>query len=162
SLVSALPLPDALPILPQWNPSDRLQSRLWWGKYASFAAVVGLAFVAPTAGSIAAELEPFKTAISAHFMRAWPYVFYALILLGVGLFTERAYCRFLCALGGALAVLDRLHLLNLLKRRPECGSPSHLCERSYPVRAIKPSGKIELAECFQCLDCQVEYYDDRR
>ena len=148
--------------LPQWNPSDRLQNRLWWGKYASFAAVVGLAFVAPTAGSIAAELEPFKTAISAHFMRALPYVFYALILLGVGLFTERAYCRFLCPLGGALAILDRLHLLNLLKRRPECGSPCHLCERSCPVRAIKPSGKIEMAECFQCLDCQVEYYDDRR
>src|SRR5690606_40306744 len=83
SLVSALPLPDALPILPQWNPSDRLQSRLWWGKYASFAAVVGLAFVAPTVGSVAAELEPFKTAISAHFMRAWPYVFYAVILLGL-------------------------------------------------------------------------------
>jgi NosR/NirI family nitrous oxide reductase transcriptional regulator len=25
-----------------------------------------------------------------------------------------------------------------------------------------PSGKIITAECFQCLDCQVEYYDDKR
>ena len=24
------------------------------------------------------------------------------------------------------------------------------------------SGKIIMAECFQCLDCQVEYYDDKR
>jgi NosR/NirI family transcriptional regulator, nitrous oxide reductase regulator len=55
-----------------------------------------------------------------------------------------------------------LHLLNLLKRRPECGSPCHLCERSCPVRAIEPTGKIKTAECFQCLDCQVEYYDDKR
>jgi len=82
--------------------------------------------------------------------------------LAIGLFSERAYCRFLCPLGGVLAALDRLHLLNLLKRRPECGNPCHLCERSCPVRAIVPSGEIKTAECFQCLDCQVEYYDDKR
>ena len=83
-------------------------------------------------------------------------------LLGVGLFTERAYCRFLCPLGGTLAILGRLHLLNLLKRRPECGSPCHLCERSCPVRAIETTGAIKTSECFQCLDCQVEYNDDQR
>ena len=87
---------------------------------------------------------------------------YAGALLAIGLFSERAYCRFLCPLGGVLAFLDRLHLINLLKRRPECGSPCHLCERSCPVRAIEPTGKIITAECFQCLDCQVEYYDDKR
>ncbi len=83
-------------------------------------------------------------------------------LLAIGLFSERAYCRFLCPLGGMLATLDRLHLLDLLKRRPECGNPCHLCERSCPVRAIEKTGKIVTAECFQCLDCQVEYYDDKR
>ncbi len=87
---------------------------------------------------------------------------YAGALLAIGLFSERAYCRFLCPLGGVLAFLDRLHLLNLLKRRPECGSPCHLCERACPVRAIEPTGKIVTAECFQCLDCQVEYYDEKR
>ena len=59
-------------------------------------------------------------------------------------------------------MLDRLHILNLLKRRPQCGSPCQLCAHSCPVRAIVPSGKIIMAECFQCLDCQVEYFDDRR
>jgi polyferredoxin len=108
------------------------------------------------------EIEPFKTAITSKFTRAWPYVTYAVALLAIGLFSERAYCRFLCPLGGVLAFLDRLHLLNLLKRRPECGNPCHLCERSCPVRAIEKTGKIVTAECFQCLDCQVEYYDDKR
>jgi polyferredoxin len=89
-------------------------------------------------------------------------VLYAGALLAIGLFSERAYCRFLCPLGGVLAFLDRLHLLNLLKRRPECGNPCHLCERSCPVRAIEKTGKIITAECFQCMDCQVEYYDDKR
>ena len=27
---------------------------------------------------------------------------------------------------------------------------------------MEKSGKIKMAECFQCLDCQVEYYDDKR
>jgi len=108
------------------------------------------------------EIEPFKTAISSRFARPWPYVLYAGALLAVGLFSERAYCRFLCPLGGILAFLDRLHLINLLKRRPECGNPCHLCERSCPVQAIASTGKIVTAECFQCLDCQVEYYDDKR
>ena len=148
--------------LPQWNPSTKLQQKLWWGKYASLAVIVVLAFVAPTAESYAAEVEPFKTAITSYFMRGLPFVVYALVLLGLSVFTERFFCRFLCPLGGALAILDRLHLLNLLKRRPECGSPCHLCEHSCPVRAIAPSGKINMAECFQCLDCQVEYYDDHR
>jgi polyferredoxin len=148
--------------LPQWTPSEQLQSKLWLGKYASFAVVVALVFLVPSTGSLAEEVEPFKTAITSVFAREWPFVFYAVALLAFGLFTERAYCRFLCPLGGALAILDRLHLLNLLKRRPECGNPCHLCERSCPVGAIASSGKIKMAECFQCLDCQVEYYDDHR
>ncbi len=148
--------------LPQWNPPESAQKYLWNLKYVSLVVVVGLAFLAPDLGAAAAEVEPFKTAITAMFARGLPYVIYAVILLLIGLFTERAYCRFLCPLGASLAVLDRLHLIDLLKRRPECGNPCHLCEHSCPVRAIERSGKIKMAECFQCLDCQVEYYDDHR
>ena len=148
--------------VPQWNPSPALEQRLWMGKYIAAAAVLALALFAGDWAGKATEIEPFKTAIISKFTRAWPYVAYAGILLAIGLFSERAYCRFLCPLGGVLAALDRLHLLDLLKRRPECGNPCHLCERSCPVRAIVPSGKIITAECFQCLDCQVEYYDDKR
>jgi NosR/NirI family transcriptional regulator, nitrous oxide reductase regulator len=148
--------------MPQWNPSAALEKRLWMGKYIAAAAVLALALFAVDGAGSATEIEPFKTAITSKFTRAWPYVLYAGALLAVGLFSERAYCRFLCPLGGVLAFLDRLHLIDLLKRRPECGNPCHLCERSCPVRAIEPSGKIITAECFQCLDCQVEYYDDKR
>ncbi len=148
--------------LPQWNPSERIQRRLWMVKYVAAAAVIGLAFVSPEAGSIAAEVEPFKTVITSPFERTWPFIVYAVALLGVGLFTERAYCRFLCPLGGTLALLDRLHLVDMLKRRQECGTPCQLCSHSCPVKAIEKSGKIKMAECFQCLDCQVEYHDDHR
>jgi polyferredoxin len=148
--------------VPQWNPPVALEKRLWLGKYLAAAAVLALVTTQVDPAGTSLEIEPFKTAITTRFTRAWPYVLYAGALLGLGLFSERAYCRFLCPLGGVLAVLDRLHLLNLLKRRPECGSPCRLCERGCPVRAIEPTGKIVTAECFQCLDCQVEYYDEKR
>jgi transcriptional regulator of nitric oxide reductase len=148
--------------VPQWSPSVALERRLWWGKYISAAVVLLLVVTAIDPAGASLEVEPFKTAITTKFTRAWPYVVYAGALLAIGLFSERAYCRFLCPLGGVLATLDRFHLLNRLKRRPECGSPCRLCERACPVRAIVPSGKIVTSECFQCLDCQVEYFDDKR
>jgi NosR/NirI family transcriptional regulator, nitrous oxide reductase regulator len=148
--------------VPQWNPPAALERRLWWGKYIAAAVVLILVITQVDPSGASLEIEPFKTAITSKFTRAWPYVLYAGALLAIGLFSERAYCRFLCPLGGILALLDRLHLINLLKRRPECGNPCHLCERSCPVRAIEKTGKIITAECFQCLDCQVEYYDDKR
>jgi NosR/NirI family nitrous oxide reductase transcriptional regulator len=148
--------------VPQWSPSGALEKRLRMGKYVAAAIVLVLVITAIDSSGASIEIEPFKTAITSKFARPWPYVLYAGALLAVGLFSERAYCRFLCPLGGILAFLDRLHLVNLLKRRPECGSPCHLCERSCPVGAIESTGKIVTAECFQCLDCQVEYYDDKR
>ena len=148
--------------LPQWTPNAALESRLRWGKYATAAALLVLAFVSIGTAESAAEIEPFKTAITAKFSRAWPYLLYAGALLAASLFTERAYCRFLCPLGGVLAALDRFHLLDRLRRRAECGSPCRLCEAACPVRAIEKSGKIVTAECFQGLDCQVEYFDDQR
>ncbi len=148
--------------VPQWSPPPAIEKRLWMGKYIAAAVVLVVTMTQIDQSGVATELEPFKTAITSKFARAWPYVLYAGALLAIGLFSERAYCRFLCPLGGVLALLDRLHLINLLKRRPECGNPCRLCERACPVRAIEPSGKIVTAECFQCLDCQVEYYDDKR
>ena len=148
--------------IPRWNPSAAVQSKAWIGKYISAAGLVIVAIGWPSAMPMASEVEPFKTAITSTFSRPLPYVGFAVVLLGIGLFTERAYCRFLCPLGGTLAVFDRLHIFTLLRRRSECGTPCQLCERACPVKAINPTGEIVMAECFQCLDCQVEYYDARR
>ncbi len=148
--------------VPQWNPPPSVEKHLWMGKYIAAAVVLILVLSGIDAGEKSTELEPFKTAITSKFVRAWPFVIYAGAVLAIGLFSQRAFCRFLCPLGGVLAVFDRLHLLNLLKRRAECGSPCRLCERACPVRAILPTGKIVTSECFQCLDCQVEYYDNKR
>jgi NosR/NirI family transcriptional regulator, nitrous oxide reductase regulator len=148
--------------VPQWQPSSRVAWQLRFCKYVAAALLIGLAVLSVRATNTVAEIEPFKTAITAKFARAWPYVAYAAGILAIGLFTERAFCRFFCPLGGVLAALDRFHLLDRLRRRAECGSPCHLCEVACPVGAIENSGRIVTAECFQCLDCQVVYFDDHR
>lgn len=148
--------------VPQLTIPASIQARLWLVKYVIAAGLIAIAFISMSTATIAAEIEPFKTAISLHFDRSWPYVLYAGLLLGAGLFVERFFCRFLCPLGAVLAIAGRFHLLDTLKRRPECGNPCHICERSCPIGAIERSGKINMNECHQCLDCQVEYYDDHR
>ncbi len=148
--------------LPRWDPSESVQKRLWWLKYVAAVFVIGLAFYSVDLATTASEIEPFKTAITAKFERGWPFALYAAILLAAGLFTERFYCRYLCPLGGALAILGRFHVFDNLKRRAQCGTPCQLCERSCAFKVIDSKGKIDMNECFQCLDCQVEYSDDSR
>ena len=108
--------------------------------------------------------NPEKTDFEAFFNHCGPFVWaavlYVLALLGAGLFIERFYCRFVCPLGAGLAILGRVRLFNWLKRRAECGSPCHRCEAVCPTGAIRRDGRIDMSECFYCLDCQVTYFDD--
>ncbi|MDP6353282.1 MAG: 4Fe-4S binding protein [Alphaproteobacteria bacterium] len=145
-----------------WEVPEPLQRRLWRIKYALAAGLLALAFLSLDMATTAAEIEPFKTAISLGFQRSWPYVMYAALLLAAGLLVERFFCRYLCPLGAMLAVLGRFHRLHWLKRRAACGNPCRICESSCPIGAIAGDGHIVMSECFQYLDCQVEYHDDRR
>ena len=148
--------------LPQINIPFWLNERLWALKYVILLIIAATIIIGHDSSYALVEIEPFKTAITSYFDRSLPYVIYAVILLSIALFTERFFCRFMCPLGAVLGFLGRFHIFDMIPRRPECGSPCHLCENSCPVQAIAPSGKINMNECFQCLDCEVEYYDDSR
>lgn len=145
--------------LPQWSPSYRTHRMLWRLKYVSLAVLAVAALQGLQTMAVAAEIEPFKTVISLRMDRAWPFVVYALVVLGIGLIVERAFCRFLCPLGAVMAIGGRLRRFMPLKRRPECGSPCQLCAKRCPIQAIEPSGAINMDECFYCLDCQVIHND---
>ena len=147
--------------LPQINIPFWLNERLWALKYVILLIIAATIIIGHDSSYALVEIEPFKTAITSYFDRSLPYVIYAVILLSIALFTERFFCRFMCPLGAVLGFLGRFHIFDMIPRRPECGSPCHLCENSC-VQAIAPSGKINMNECFQCLDCEVEYYDDSR
>ncbi len=109
--------------VPQWQLPWGLHERLWPIKYMIFLGLFGLRWSRSRWPETYAEVEPFKTAIILKFVRDWPFVVFALVLLGVGLFVERFYCRYLCPLGAALAIPARMRMFDWLKRYKECGEP---------------------------------------
>lgn len=139
-----------------------LHERAWTFKYIVFLGLFGLSLYSFEMAEELAEIEPFKTAIVLTFLRTWPFVLYALILLFVGLFIERFFCRYLCPLGGVLGIPGRLRMNEWLYRHKECGTQCHRCAKECMVQAIHPNGKINPNECMQCLHCQTLYYDDQR
>ncbi|MGX9352362.1 4Fe-4S binding protein [Shimia sp. W99] len=143
--------------VPQWTLPWGLHERLWPLKYMIFLGLFGLSMVSIPLAEQYAEVEPFKTAIILKFVREWPFVVFAVILLLAGLFIERFYCRYLCPLGGALAIPARIRMFDWLRRYKECGSPCQTCANECPVQAIHPTGEINPNECVDCLHCQVLY-----
>ncbi|MBL9072862.1 NosR/NirI family protein [Tabrizicola sp.] len=132
-----------------------LHERLWVIKYTLFMAILALSFYSMHDALILAEAEPFKTAISLRFMRAWPFLLFVAALLTAGLFVERFYCRYLCPLGAGLAIPAKLKIFDWLKRRPQCGRECRMCETKCTVGAIDAIGRINANECVLCLRCQV-------
>jgi len=144
--------------LPQIRVPFAVHQRLWPVKYIAFLVLFGLSLYQLSTGEEASEIEPFKTAITLHFGREWPFVLYAVILLFAGLFVERAFCRYLCPLGAALAIPARLRMFEWLWRYRECGNPCQRCANECPVQSIHPDGHINPNECIQCLHCQMLYH----
>ena len=138
-----------------------IHERLWPVKYIALLAIIAISLKDMTLAFKAAEIEPFKTAIILHFLRDWPFVLYAGVLLGLGLFVERFYCRYLCPLGAALAIPSKFKIFDWLTRRPQCGRECRLCATTCTVQAIDPIGRINPNECIYCLKCQVNYHDSQ-
>ncbi|WP_338760339.1 4Fe-4S binding protein [Massilia sp. METH4] len=127
-------------------------------KYAVLAVLLAAALAAPPWAGWLAEVEPFKTAVTLHFARSWPFVLYAAGLLVLAAFVHKFFCRYLCPLGAALALLGRARLLDWIPRRVQCGTPCQTCRHRCDYQAIAPGGAVAYDECFQCLDC-VEIHD---
>jgi len=139
-----------------------IHQRLWSIKYMIFLGLLALSLYSLGTAEVYSEVEPFKTTFLLKFDREWPFVLYAALVLGIGLFNERFFCRYLCPLGAALAIPARNRLFRWLKRRKECGTRCSTCANNCMVQAIEDDGKINPNECLYCLDCQVIYYDKHK
>lgn len=148
--------------IPQITVPWGVHERLWPLKYMLFLALFGIAVYSLTLAEQLAEIEPFKTAIVLKFDRPWPYLLFALAMLAPGLFIERFYCRYFCALGAALAIPGRLRMFDWLKRYKECGSPCQICANECMVQAIHPEGNINPNECLYCMHCQILYHHEHK
>ena len=145
--------------IPQKKLPWGFHERLWALKYIIFLVLFGFSLHSLGWAERLAEIEPFKTTIILKFMREWPFVLFALVLLFIGLFVERFYCRYLCPLGAALAIPGHLRIFKWLRRYKECGNPCQICSNDCMVGAIHPEGNININECLYCLHCQVMYFD---
>ena len=147
-------VPKPIRVRPVW---DRRLKKL---KYFALALILVSAAVSVRLGDLAVELEPFKTAITLYFVRDWPFVIYAAAMILASIVVYKSYCRYLCPLGAALAILGRLRRWKWIERRSECGTPCQTCRYRCQYQAIDSVGAIDYQECFQCLDCVAIYHDD--
>jgi NosR/NirI family nitrous oxide reductase transcriptional regulator len=139
-----------------------VNERLWPIKYMVFLGLFAVGLHDLALAERLSEVEPFKTSIILKFLRDGWFVAYAVLLLAVGLVIERFFCRYLCPLGGALALPGRLRMFEWLKRWPECGTSCQRCANECPVQAIHPEGAINPHECIYCMHCQELYFDHDR
>lgn len=125
-------------------------------KYLILFTLLGTSIYSLSLAEQLGEIEPFKTSITLNFIRYWPFVLYAALLLLLSLKIHKFYCRYVCPLGAGLAILGRYPLLKWLRRREECGSPCQLCRnKKCDIDAINSNGSIDYGECIQCLECLV-------
>ena len=141
--------------------SHGVNQRLSTLKYVIFLLLFGFSLYDLALAEQLSEVEPFKTAIILRFVRYWPFVVFAVALLAAGLFVERFFCRYLCALGAALAIPARLRIFNWLRRYRDCGNPCQRCNLECPVQAIDPTGEINPNECPSVPAAGCRYRHDR-
>lgn len=145
--------------LPRIEPSPLWDRRLKRVKYVILGLLVATVFLRPTAVDAVAEVEPFKTAITVYFVRAWPFALYAAFWVVLAMVTFKGFCRYVCPLGAFMAIGGLLRGRDWIARRRECGSPCQLCRVRCNYGSIKSSGQINYSECFGCLEC-VTIHDD--
>jgi NosR/NirI family nitrous oxide reductase transcriptional regulator len=103
-------------------------------------------------------VEPFKTTFLVGVMnRPWPYGLFVATLLGLSIFIERPFCKYLCPLGASLAMPSTFRWFGL-KRKQDCNS-CKACAVGCGAQAIDAAGRIDHRECLHCLDCMVLYTD---
>ena len=148
--------------VPQVTLPWGLHERLWPVKYVIFIGIFGISLHDLAFAERLAEVEPFKTTVILRFAHDWPFVAWAGVLLAIGLFIERFFCRYICPLGAALAIPGKIRIMEWLRRHKECGAPCHRCAQECMVQAIHPDGHINPNECLYCLHCQQLYHDEHR
>jgi len=137
----------------------RWHNRLKWIKYAVFFGLLAVSVFSMGLAEKLAEVEPFKTTfLVGMFNRTWPYTLFVAVLLGLSIFMERPFCKYLCPLGASLAMPSTFRWFGL-KRKQECNS-CKACAVGCGSLAIDEHGRIDHRECMHCLDCMVLYTDE--
>lgn len=142
--------------------SAKIHWKLIYLKYLVFAIILGVSFYNFMLSEYIAEVETFKSFV-LKLKRPWYFVLYFLIITAGSVAIYRAYCRYLCPLGAALSIPSFLKFIPLvkMKRHNLCGKCT-ICGRECNYQAIAPDGSIMESECLDCLDCQVNFWNEEK
>lgn len=134
--------------------------RLKWLKYAVFFGLITVSMFSMGLAEKLSEVEPFKTTFLVGIQnRAWPYGLFVAAILGLSIFIERPYCKYICPLGASLAMPSTFRWFGL-KRKQDCNS-CKACAVGCGAQAIDADGRIDHRECLHCLDCMILYTDTK-
>ncbi|WP_096697214.1 NosR/NirI family protein [Polaromonas sp. AER18D-145] len=134
--------------------------RLKWLKYVVFFGLITVSMFSMGLAEKLSEVEPFKTTFLVGISnRTWPYGLFVAVLLGLSIFIERPYCKYLCPLGASLAMPSTFRWFGL-KRKQDCNS-CKACAVGCGAQAIDVDGRIDHRECLHCLDCMILYTDTK-
>jgi len=101
-------------------------------------------------------LLPLFQGIESVFIAAIPIALLFLVVVGLNWIAERFWCRYLCPLGGMLAIPARRALFRreVSEACIDCG----LCARECPTGTINPAESYasDPAECVFCYDCAAD------
>ena len=110
--------------------------KLWFADYDPYLTLFGLSWA----------FEPDLAAM-------WPALAILLGVLAVSMLVERAFCRYLCPLGGALSILGRLSILRIHRSASAC-TDCDLCTKPCPVGIdVAKAAPVVSADCIGCLEC---------
>jgi nitrous oxidase accessory protein len=139
-----------------------LHWKLVYVKYLVFLIILGVSFFSFHLAEFLGEVEPFKTFI-LKLNRELPFVLYFLLLTVASVVVYRAFCRYLCPLGGAIAlpslILSRWFPLMKIKRYELCRK-CVICSVTCQPKAIRRDGTIDRRECLLCLECHENFWDE--
>ncbi|MEO5607768.1 MAG: 4Fe-4S binding protein [Polaromonas sp.] len=144
----------------QGQVPQRWHDRLKWLKYIIFFGLIAVSMFSMGLAEKLSEVEPFKTTFLVGIQnRAWPYGLFVAAILGVSIFIERPYCKYICPLGASLAMPSTFRWFGL-KRKQDCNS-CKACAVGCGAQAIDADGRIDHRECLHCLDCMILYTDTK-
>jgi polyferredoxin len=111
------------------------QVKLWFADYDPYRTFFGLGW-----------LFEFDWATN------WAAYLITVAVLLASLFVERAWCRYLCPLGGAISLMSKFSLFRIRREESVCKG-CMLCDRPCPVRLNVAEAHIVSSNCISCLAC---------
>lgn len=134
----------------------RLDRILRYGRYIVLATIIYQTIVLVKLWF--GDWDPYRT----FFGLGWLFEFNLLeswvayvVLLGVlvaSFLVERAWCRYLCPLGGAISLVGNLSLLRI-RREGEACKACAVCERPCPMKLDVATTNVVSSNCIGCLAC---------